>query len=93
MIKDVACAVWRFSSGNSCRTIGKVFGLGWSTVSQFCKEMREISHRFIPKTKLEVSLPIQKFRKSVNCKVPQVVRAIDETHIEICVKSLLQQFL
>ena len=36
-----------------------------------------------PKTRLETSECIEKFRISTNCKIPQVVGAVDGTHVRI----------
>ena len=87
--KPVPCALWRLSTGNSCRVVSKVFGVGRSTVSQivkeFCKTLRKKSSRFkkFPKIRMKVALEIQKFQDSVDCKIPQTVGSIDRTHIEI----------
>ena len=62
--KPVPCALWRLSTGNSCRVVSKVFGVGRSTVSQivkeFCKTLRKKSIHFIkfPKTRMKVALEI-----------------------------------
>ena len=43
--KPVPCALWRLSTGNSCRVVSKVFGVGRSTVSQIVKEFCKIYAR------------------------------------------------
>ena len=87
--KRVAVALWRLSTGNSYRTVSKVFGLAKSTVVQltlvFVRELTLISSRFIrfPETELETAVAIQKFKGFTNCKLPSILGAIDATHVEI----------
>ena len=51
VLKRVACALWRLSTGHSYRVVSKVFGVGRSTVSQivkeFCTTLRKKSSYFI----------------------------------------------
>ena len=87
--KRVAVALWRLSTGNSYRTISKVFGIGKSTViklfQEFVRELLMLSPEFIkfPKTALETCTAIKAFQESTDCVIPQALGAIDGTHIEI----------
>ena len=87
--KRVAVAIWRLSTGNSYRTVGKVFGLGKSTVvkivNTFCLELFRIAPQFIkfPNNGIETASEIQRFKVTTECVIPQVLGAIDGTHVEI----------
>ena len=87
--KRVAVALWRLSTGNSYRTVSKVFGIAKSTVvkivNNFCAEICNISPQFIkfPKNAVETASQIQRFKVMTECVIPQVVGAIDGSHIEI----------
>ena len=87
--KRVAVAIWRLSTGNSYRTVSKVFGIAKSTVVKivhdFCSELCSISHQFIkfPNNAIETASEIQSFKVMTGCVIPQVLGAIDGTHIEI----------
>ena len=87
--KRVAVALWRLSTGNSYRTVSKVFGIAKSTVvkivNNFCAEICNISPQFIkfPKNAVETASQIQRFKVMTACVIPQVLGAIDGTHIEI----------
>ena len=71
--KRVAVAIWRLSTGNSYRTVSKVFGIGISTACTICKEFRtalaRISHDFIPfpKNGFESVTEIQQFKEFCGC--------------------------
>ena len=85
--KRVGVGLWRRSTGNSFRTISKVFGIGTSTVIKLVNELISqlvwMSPEFIkfPKTTLETGAKIRSFRDFTGCKIPQVLGAIDGTHI------------
>ena len=87
--KRVAIALWRLSTGNSFRTVSKTLAVGKSTAvtitREFCAEMKRQSASLIkfPKTRMEVAEAIENFKVDVNCKLPQVVGAIDGTHVPI----------
>ena len=87
--KRVAVAIWRLSTGNSYRTISKVFGIGKATVIAICRdfnnELTRVAHQFInfPENGRETGTAIQSFQRFCNCVIPQVLGAIDGTHIEI----------
>ena len=91
--KRVEVGLWRLSTGNSFRTISKVFGIGKSTViklvNELISELVRMSPEFIkfPKTTLETGAKIRSFRDFTGCKIPQVLGAIDRTHIEILAPS------
>ena len=87
--KRVAIAIWRLSTGNSFRSIAKIFAVGKSTVVIICKEFcRELKRRWskyisFPVTCCENAETILKSKAEVNCKIRQAVCAIDATHIPI----------
>ena len=87
--KRVAIAIWRISTGNSFRTVSKTFAVGKSTsviiTREFCREITRISSQFIkfPKSRKETAKEIENFKVDYSCKIPQVVGAIDGTHIAI----------
>ena len=91
--KRVGVGLWRLSTGTSFRTISKVFGIGKSTViklvNELISELVRMSPEFIkfPKTTLETGAKIRSFRDFTGCKIPQVLGAIDGTHIEILAPS------
>ena len=85
--KRVAIALWRLSTGNSFRSTAAVFGVGKSSAvhltKQFCKCVARRAGNFIkfPKNERETTIALEIF--SEICKIPQVIGAIDATHIEI----------
>ncbi|XP_066911979.1 uncharacterized protein [Clytia hemisphaerica] len=87
--KRVGVALWRLSNGNSFRCIEKTFGVGKSTAveisAEFCRELFRISHLFIkfPGSTEETAEAIVKFKNDYRSKIPQVVGAVDWTHIHI----------
>ena len=89
MEKRVAIAIWRLSTENSFRSIANVFAVGKSTAvticKEFCRELKGLSSEYISfrVTRRENAEAILKFKADVNCKIPQVVVAIDGTHILI----------
>ena len=91
--KRVGVGLWRLSTGNSFRTISKVFGIGKSTViklvNKLISELVRMSPKFIkfPKTTLETGAKIRSFCDFIGCKIPQFLGAIDGIHIEILAPS------
>ena len=91
--KRVGVGLWRLSTGNSFCTISKVFGIGKSTVitlvNELISELVRMSPEFIkfPKTALETGSKIRSLRDFTGCKIPQVLGAIDGTHMEILAPS------
>ena len=87
--KRVGVALWRLSNGNSFRCIEKTFGVGKSTAveitAEFCRELFRIAHLFIkfPKNREQTAEAIVKFKNDYRSKIPQVVGAVDGTHIPI----------
>ena len=85
--KRIAIALWRLSTGNSYRSTAAVFGVGKSTAVQitntFCNSIVKVAGNLIkfPKTERETAIAIEKF--SEVCKIPQVIGAIDATHVSI----------
>ena len=85
--KRVSVALWRLSTGNSYRTISKVFGIAKSTVvkivNNFCAEICNISHQFIkfPKNAVEAASQIQRFKVMTECVIeiisPHCVSKVD----------------
>ena len=72
--KRVEVELWRLSTGNSFRTISKVFGIGKSTViksvNELISELVRLSPEFIkfPKTTLETGAKIRNFSISLVVK-------------------------
>ena len=87
--KRVGVALWRLSTRNSFRSIEKTFSIGKSTAVQttaeFCKEIVRLSHLFIkfPSNRRDIAEAIVKFKQDYQSELPQVVGAIDGTHIPI----------
>ena len=87
--RRVAIALWRLATGSSYRNISKVFGVGRSTASEitnkFCSLLKQKAAQFIqfPRTAVDTAKEVQKFTASTDCAIPQVVGAIDGTHVEI----------
>ena len=87
--KRVAIAIWRLASGTSYKEIGRIFGVAKSTAvsitGEFVREIASLSHRFIrfPRNENDTEEAIRNFREFTNCKIPNVVGAIDGVHIEI----------
>ena len=91
--KRVGVGLWTLSTGNSFRTISKVFGIGKSAViklvNELISELVRMSPEFIkfPKTTLETGAKIRSFRDFTGCKIPQVLGAINGGHIEMLAPS------
>ena len=87
--KRIAVAIWRLSTGNSHRATSKVFGIGLSIacklLAEFCTAVCHQTPQFIlfHKNGEETAWEIQKFRVFTECLIPQVVGAIDGTHVDI----------
>ena len=87
--KRVAIGLWRLTTGNSYRTIAQSFGVGISSAHlvthKLTAELARVAPDFIkfPSTPLETGEAIVRFKNDANCCIPQVVGAIDGTHIRI----------
>ena len=87
--KRVAIAIWRLSTGNSFRSVAKTFAVAKSTAvkisREFCTEIARLSPQFIkfPSSRRENAQAIEKFKLCYEPKLPQVVGAIDGTHVKI----------
>ena len=87
--KRVGIALWKLITGNSYRSIGKTFGVSASlcceVVLEFCVVLYVLAPRFIsfPDSEEECSREILLFRRYTGCPIPQVVGAIDCTHVKI----------
>ena len=85
--KRVAVALWRLGTGNAFRATAITFGIGKATAVQICHEFTEeinnLKDQYIkfPATINETEICIRKF--AMNSEIPQVVGAINGTHIEI----------
>ena len=86
--KRLPIVIWRLSTGNSCRSVSEVFGVGKSTVIRIFQDGKnhivQLAPTFIkfPVTALETVLATTSFQEFTDCGIPQVVRAVDGTHIE-----------
>ena len=91
--KRVAIGIWRLATGNSYRIVAKTFAVGKSTAvaitHEFCRALIQIGDQFIsfPTSAVEVGDGIENFKQDVNCKIPQVIGALDGTLIEILAPS------
>ena len=91
--KGVGGGLWRLSTGNSFRTISKVFEIRKSTVinlvNKLISELVQISPKFIKfsKTILETWVKIRRFCDFTCYKIPQLLRTIAGTHMEILAPS------
>ena len=91
--KRLAIVLWRLSTGNSYRSVCKVFGVGKSTVIKIFQDrinhIVQLAPTFIkfPVTALETVLAATSFQEFIDCAIPQVVGAVDGTHIEILALS------
>ena len=77
--KRVGIALWRLATGDSYRSVGKVFGVAKATAvsitHDFYEELSRIADRFIkfPVTRIETRAEILRFKAESNCKIPQAV--------------------
>lgn len=91
--KRLAIFLWRLATGNSYRSIGKLFGVENSTVIKMFQQgiasIISLTNNFIkfPKTTFENAEAMKLFQEFTECKIPQVVGAIDGTCIEIMAPS------
>ena len=83
--KRVAIAIWRLSTGNSFRSFVKTFAVAKSTAVKISRELARLSPQFIkfPSSRRENAQAIEKFKLCYEPKLPQVVGAIDGTHVKI----------
>ncbi len=79
--------MWRLSTGNSFRSTTAVFGAGKSSAVHITRDFcvivsKRVGHYIkLPTNERATAIALEKFSK--NCKLPQVMGAIDATHIEI----------
>ena len=87
VMKRVAIALWRLSGTCEYRTIGHLFGVGRSTAHRItgsvCDAIMELIFQFYIRqpSRREIQSSIDGFERI--CCFPQVVGAVDGTHIEI----------
>ena len=87
--KRVVVGIWRLATGNSYKTVSKMFGTGKSTVIKitvvFINESVRLTLSFIKFLKInyKTASGVQLFKSYCNCSFPHVLGAIDGTHIEI----------
>ena len=87
--KRVPIALWRLSTGNLFRTVAKTFAAGKPTAVQitreFCSEMLRLAPRYIhfPRSRRETAEAIEQFEVFCQCRILQVLGALDGTHIPI----------
>ena len=92
--KRVAIALWRFSTGNSFRTIAETYAVGKSTAVQitreFCSEILRLTPRYIhfPRSRRETAEAIEQFKVFCQCRIPQVIGDLDGTHIAIVASNV-----
>ena len=74
----------------SCfHTVAKTFAVGKSTATQiareFCSKMLRLTPRYIhfPRSRRETAEAIEQFKVFCQCRIPQVIGALDGTHIPI----------
>ena len=87
--KRATIGIWRLATGSSYRVVSKVFGIGKSTlikiIAVFVNKSVRLASRFtnFAKTNYEIASAVQSFKSFCNCSLPQVLRVIDVSHIEI----------
>ena len=83
--KRDAVALWRLATGNSYRSISKVFGIGLRSVAKIVYEEFEESGQFIkfPANAHETALEIEKFSYFTQTVLPQVLASSME-HMHSC---------
>ena len=85
--KRVAVALWQLATGDTYRSTGLQFGIGWCTAllikQDFCNAIAKHAKEFIkfPETEQEVLQSIRLFTNK--SPFPQVVGAIDGCHIAL----------
>ena len=91
--KHVGVALWRLSTGNSFRTISKIFEIEKSKVIKFVNKLISapvwMSPEFIkfPKINLKTEAKTRSFCDFTGCKLPQIFGGVDGTLIEIFAPS------
>ena len=91
--KRLAIVIWRLSTGNSYRSVSKVFGVGKSIDIKIFQDginhIVQLAPTLIkfPVTALETALTTTSFQEFTDSAIPQVVGAVDRTHIEILAPS------
>ena len=87
--KRVAVALWRLASGNAYRTVASTFGIGKSTAveitNSFIHILNELYEDWItfPAPVQETDEAIQRFSDNNLFNIPQILGAIDGSHIPI----------
>ena len=87
--KRLAIVIWRLSTGNSYRSVSRVFGVGKSTVNKIFQHginyIVQLAPTFIkfPVTALDTTLATTSFQEFTDCAIPQVAGAVDGMHTEI----------
>ena len=87
--KRFEIALWRHSTGNPFRAVAKTFAVAKSTAVQitreFCSEMLRLAPRYIhfPRSRRETTEAIEQFKAFCQGRIPQVLGALDGTHIPI----------
>ena len=87
--KRVGIALWKLSTGNTYRSVGKAFGVSAAlcceVLLEFCTVLYMLAPRYItfPEDEHECSREILLFRRYTSCPIPQVAGAIDCTHVKI----------
>ena len=81
--KIVTVGLWRIATGNSNRSINKVFGIGLASVAKimykFCEAILKEARKFIkfPANGRETALEFEKSSYFAQTALPQVVGVID----------------
>ena len=87
--KRLALALWRLASGNAYRTVASTFGIGKSTAveitNSFIDALNELYEDWItfPASVQETGEAIQRFYDVNLLNIPQILGAIDGSHIPI----------
>jgi len=87
--KRVAICLWRLATGQSYRSVGKVFGVSKESccviLMEFCAVLNLLAPQFIvfPVNAADLDRNVLLFRRLTKFAIPQIAGAIDCTHVKV----------